>query len=632
MSSSSRNSPSLKIVALVVLLPSVAWTGDVDTIEEIVVTSTRSPAALVSHPGNIDVLDRTEIEAANHAHIHELLTRIAGVWVTRGSGQESLPSIRSPVLTGAGSCGAFLTLEDGIPTRPSGFCNVNQLFEIQSESAQSVELIRGPGNALYGSNALHGTINVRMPTPAAASGMAASIELGANEFRRLRATGVSPERGLVDVVITDDGGFRDEAGYEQWKLHAKWATTVFGGDLVAAVSLTDLDQETAGFIRGEDAYKDDDVNRSNPNPEAFRQAESQRVYGIWTRTVGNAMLDVRPFARRSDMVFLQHFLPGQPLEENGHKSAGINSAVTFETEQARTVVGLDLEWADVFLRETQAGPTPGSSFLQETRPAGKHYDYDVTSTSLAPYVQSFVSLSERWRLSAGLRAELSRYDYDNRMLDGNTRDDGTVCGFGGCLYTRPADRKDRFENLAPKLGVSYVASEDVTVFATLSRGFRAPQMTELYRLQSGQLVSDLDSETIDAFEIGVRASRASWQAEVAAFAMRKKNSVLRDADGFNISDGQSEHSGVEFSLDTQLSDDWSFSLAGTYARHVYDFNLIAARGESFESGNDVDTAPRWLGTATLHFAPVQSFSASLQLHSIGRYFLDAENRFTYPGH
>ena len=39
-----------------------------------------------------------------------------------------------------------------------------------------------------------------------------------------------------------------------------------------------------------------------------------------------------------------------------------------------------------------------------------------------------------------LRAERTHYDYDNRMLDGNTRDDGSACGFGGCLYTRPADR------------------------------------------------------------------------------------------------------------------------------------------------------------------------------------------------
>ena len=618
------------VVFALLLLPAASALAQ--SLEEIVVTSERRESPLLDNIGNLALLDENEIDSEAHAHIHELLLKAPGTWISRGSGQENLTAIRSPVLTGAGSCGAFLTLEDGVPTRPSGFCNVNQLFEIQSESAQSVELIRGPGNALYGSNALHGTINVRMPSPVDGAAPQASIELGANDFRRLRAAGVLDGRGLLDVVITDDGGFRDDTGYEQWKLHGKWSAAVFGGDLLAAVSLTDLDQETAGFILGEDAYKDDAVNRSNPNPEAFRRAESQRIYGIWTGSFGAAALDVRPFARRSDMVFLQHFLPGQPLEENGHESFGVNSALSIESERARTVVGLDVEWADVFLKETQDGPTQGSPFLQETRPAGKHYDYEVTSTSIAPYVQSFITLSDRWRLSLGLRAELTRYDYDNRMLDGNTRDDGTACGFGGCLYTRPADRKDRFDNVAPKLGLSYQPSDDVTAFATLSRGFRAPQMTELYRLQSGQLVSDLDSETIDAFEMGLRTVGDNWRGEVAVFLMAKKNSVLRDAEGFNISDGESEHRGIEFSLDGRLNDAWSFSLVGTYARHVYDFDLVAARGETLTSGNDVDTAPRWFGTATLKYAPVDRFSAAIQLHSIGRYFLDAENRFSYPGH
>ena len=612
------------------LLP--AGAPSAQALDEIVVTSERRAATRQDNIGNIALLDEAAIAEEAHAHIHELLLKTPGAWISRGSGQENLTAIRSPVLTGAGSCGAFLTLEDGIPTRPAGFCNVNQLFELQSESASAVEVIRGPGNALYGSNALHGTINVLMPVPSAEARERAAIELGANDFLRLRGSATLSDAARVDAIYTDDGGFRDEAGFKQWKLHGKWSSEAFGGELLAAISLTDLDQETAGFIVGEDAYRDDAVNRSNPNPEAFRRADSQRLYAIWTRSFDTMTVDVRPFVRRSDMLFLQHFLPGQPLEENGHVSAGVNTALSFDAQAARVIAGVDVEWADVFLRETQDGETQGSAFLQETRPPGKHYDYDVKSVSVAPYVQAFVTLTERWRLSAGLRAELTRYDYDNKMLDGNTRDDGTACGFGGCLYTRPADRSDRFENFAPKLGLSFRASDGVTLFAAASRGFRAPQMTELYRLQNGQAVSDLDSEEIDALEVGMRSSNASWRSEVVAFTMHKRNSVLRDADGFNVSNGKSRHRGVEFSIDKTLNADWSIELAGTYARHTYDFDLVAARGETFVSGNDVDTAPRWIGTARLRFEPSDRFFAELQLHSLGSYYLDAENRFDYPGH
>lgn len=131
-----------------------------EVVDEIVVTSMRRPQPILAHIGNIDRLGREQFERARHQHLHELLSRISGVWLSRGSGQENLTAIRSPVLTGAGSCGAFLTLEDGMPTRPAGFCNDNQLFEINAEQARAIEIIRGPGNALYGSNALHGIINV----------------------------------------------------------------------------------------------------------------------------------------------------------------------------------------------------------------------------------------------------------------------------------------------------------------------------------------------------------------------------------------------------------------------------------------------------------------------------------------
>jgi iron complex outermembrane recepter protein len=34
-------------------------------------------------------------------------------------------------------------LENGIPIRPTGFCNVNELFDVNSEQAQPIEVLRG---------------------------------------------------------------------------------------------------------------------------------------------------------------------------------------------------------------------------------------------------------------------------------------------------------------------------------------------------------------------------------------------------------------------------------------------------------------------------------------------------------
>ena len=603
-------------------------------LSEIVVTSQRRDQPLADHLGNIDLLDSALVDAVKHQHPYELMTRSAGVWVSRGSGQEHLTAIRSPVLTGAGSCGGFLFLEDGIPIRPAGFCNVNQLFEIATEQARAVEVIRGPGNALYGSNALHGTINFVMPSPGDRSDSHGSVEVGSNEFVRVRAEApLDPDANLFAALhYADDGGFRDDSGYSQWKFHGKAATSVFGGNLVSAFSATDLDQETAGFIVGEDAYKDPAVNRSNPNPEAFREASSQRLYAIWSRSAGDFSIDVRPFLRHSDMSFLQHFLPGQPLEENGHVSFGALTSVTVASPRQTTIIGADIEWSDVWLEQTQFGPTEGSDFLQETRPEGKHYDYEVATFLMAPYIQTEILLSEVLTIELGLRAEFSRYDYENRMLTGNTRDDGTPCGFGGCLYSRPADRSDSFVNFAPNVGIGYRLGPETLLYASAGRGFRAPQTTELYRLQNGQAIADLHSERLDSIEAGVRRSTPNWLLDVAVFTMRKRDSIFRDSQGFNVSGGRTRHEGVEVSLDWQVGQGWSATLDATYARHQYDFNTVAARGETFVSGRDVDTAPRLFGSAEVHYDSGDRLRGALQWVYMGDYYLDAENRFDYPGH
>jgi outer membrane receptor protein involved in Fe transport len=157
-------------------------------------------------------------------------------------------------------------------------------------------------------------------------------------------------------------------------------------------------------------------------------------------------------------------------------------------------------------------------------------------------------------------------------------------------------------------------------------------MTELYRLQSGQQTADLDSEQIDSVEVGLRHDSESLSLDIAAFVMRKQNSVFRDAEGFNVSGARTRHDGIEAAVDWQITPAWALAMNATYARHRYDFDTVAARGETFVSGRDVDTAPRWMGSAEIGYDGGGRARAALQWVSMGRYFLDAENRFDYPGH
>lgn len=599
--------------------------------DELVVTATRFPGSSLAVAGNTSRIGTDRIDLLNATHVHELGTQLPGTWLSRGSGQEHLTAIRSPVLTGPGSCGSFLFLEDGIALRPAGFCNVNELFEVPAEQADAIEVIRGPANALYGSNAVHGTINVLLPEPGAQPGWLASGQVGPNDFYRARLrwdSGPGDDAVVAGLVYDHDGGFRDDSGYRQVKGFAKYRRRLAAGDLELAVSGTGLDQETAGFIVGKDSYRDQALRTTNPNPESYRDANSQRLSARYLPAANSDAAGWQGVAvvRRSRMDFLQHFLPGQPTEDNGQESVAVTLTRYRNTARLALTGGLDLEVARGFLEEFQSQPETGTP----PRPQGLHYDYEAWQYLLAPYLQARYALADRWELSGGLRVEYLLYDYDNRMLAGNTRADGTPCT-PPCLFNRPADRSDGFLNLAPNAGLLYRISDRSSAYLTLTRGFRAPQAAELYRLQSAQSVADLDSESIDSAELGWRYQSPQVRLGLATFAMEKRNYILQDSNRFNVSDGRSRHAGVELDLRLQAGNGLYGAVAATWARQVYGFATRIPGGEVISDGNDIDTAPRTLGSARVGWNG-ERWLAEAEWQHLGRYYLTAEEAADYPGH
>jgi outer membrane receptor protein involved in Fe transport len=602
-------------------------------IEEIQITSTsRRSVGLADVNASISVLSQDDLNLIKSSHYQEALNRLPGVTVHRNNGQESLMAIRSPVLTGAGACGSFLVAENGIPLRSQGFCNVNEMFDAHTENAERIEVVRGPGSAFWGSNAVHGLINVVLPKAGDAGEI--TLEQGPRGSQRIKGA-YGNDYGKFKQLFLFNGqseeGYRADSGVDQQKL--SWLynyTNDKGTEFDGGFTVINLNQETAGFVAGTNAFEDSNLRTTNSNPEAFRDSINTRVWTSISHRVEDWDLVITPYWREVNMTFLQHFLPGQPIEDSEHRSLGTQLAGYKDLESgAQLAIGFDIESTQGSLKQFQPNPTSGSFFLRNSIPQGRHYDYDVDARQLAAFVNYEQSYGNGWDVSLGLRLENVQYDYENNMINGRTNEFGKACRFG-CRYSRPDDRDDSFTNLSPKIALSYALNEEHDLQFRAQRGFRAPQATELYRLQNAQTVAELDSVELDSFEIAFKGAGETWNYSATAYYMDKQNDILTNSARENLNNNHTKHQGLEFSLGLDITETLSFNGVFNLASHTYENSQIS--GGLNIQGNDVDTAPNTFGNFRLSWRPTRDITAELEWVNMGDYYTNAENTANYEGH
>ena len=574
--------------------------------------------------GAISIVDAETIAQISADHPAEVLNTLPGVNIHTNSGQEHLLAIRSPVLTGGAGQGSFLILENGVPTRSPAFGNVNSLLEPHHETAQAIEVVRGPGSAKYGSNAVHGLINTILSDPSGSPLKQFNASYGS--LGRYKSDLIYDQGylGRASLSVQKDTGWRDNTGVLQLKGSAVAETVYAGWDVTAWLSASHLEQETADFIQGDDAYEDRDIARANDDPLAYRDAWSARGAVRLERDWADGVLSITPFARTQQMDFRQHFLPYKGFEKNGHTGVGVMSKYAREaSDQVTWRIGADVDLASGYLRETQ--PAPFGFFPGDSRfPVGIHYDYTVDTIMGALWAELDWELSERLTLLTGLRAEVHEYDYST---------DAPV-GING-RFNVPAERTDDFSFVTPKVGLVFEASDEIDLYANYARGSRAPQASDLYRLQSRQGVAEAEVETLESFEIGARGALANGSIvfDLAAYSADKDNFFFRDSDGLNVTYGSTRHEGIELAALWQISEQVAFSGNMSWSDQVYTFDRIGENGtEIIRDGNEIDTAPEWLANVAMTWTPTENLSLQLSSDYVGEYFTNAANTQDYPGH
>ncbi|MEJ8567733.1 TonB-dependent receptor [Elongatibacter sediminis] len=621
----------------ILLLPSLAWgaqeseiSGPETLLEEVVVSGYRLSSPLETDT-SITVLDAEAIERSSIQHFEELIPLVPNM---NGSGEAS--RMRYLQLRGLGEREQY----EGAPNPSVGFIiddidlsgvgTVGGLFDIGQ-----VEVLRGPQSARYGSSALAGVVYMRSTRPSATPTLAAELNGGGDGmFSAGIAAGGALADGLnarIAVQHFEQDGFRDNAwldrddtnGRDELTARAKfdWAIS---DDWSALLTLMYLD-----FDNGYDAFtvRNDDLMHSDKPGEDRQEtrAASLRLEGPLSGAVD--FVSITSFAD-SD---IRYGFDGDWGNDDFWGSYGnyiydysyvnprqrdsLAQEFRLQSSSAGRLFGGTTDWVIGLHADRLEEDNAISSTGVYDDSGAENYcapcltDRQIQSRYQADTLALFGSLDARlapaWTLSAGLRYERWKADYQDQWSDINypgVPPEGNSCTQFDC-------RPD--ENLwGGHLALSYDLRDDLRAYARVARGFKSGGFNpSLAALQGVALLGPefipYEPEYLWNYELGLKGLFLGGRlaADFAVFTMDRRDAQLSQSSQqvafdpnsfvFVTYNGDARVNGLETSLSWSLTDAWT--LHGSLG--LLDSEIRESEKTAAVSPNAIDRdlahAPSW---------------------------------------
>jgi vitamin B12 transporter len=149
--------PHLLLAAVLLAAPHAVGaqeTRDTTSLPEIVVTATRYPVAADSVASTVTVLRGDDLRAQGIHFVGDALRQVPGVHLVQGGPYGAAASL----FVRGGESDYVKVLVDGVPVnQPGGFYDFASLT---TDNVERIEVLRGPGSVLYGSDAIAGVIQI----------------------------------------------------------------------------------------------------------------------------------------------------------------------------------------------------------------------------------------------------------------------------------------------------------------------------------------------------------------------------------------------------------------------------------------------------------------------------------------
>lgn len=579
------------------------------TLDPMVVTGTRSADSSFDQPFSVDSVDRRQIRDGQLGiNASEALNRVPGLVIQNRQNYAQDLQISS---RGFGARSAFgvrgiKLITDGIPASTAD--GQGQAATFNLDTAERIEVLRGPASALYGSNA-GGVIQLFSRDGQGAPTVGAQTLFGSDGLRRnrLNAEGGNDKAGFIlDASRLDTDGYRDHSSARRDQTFAK-LHLLPDDDSRLALIYSSLEQNGTQDPLGQawEAYKADprSVNINALTYNTRKSIDHQQLGANYERHIGSGTLQVNAYAGRRNVIQYQA-IPRAAQNPASHNGGVIDFDRDFHGGSLRwlqplgtvdLVVGLDYDQS----RDDRRGYENFSGNQLGVKGALRRDEID-TVTSLDPYAQATWKLGD-WTLQGGLRYSTVQIDVDDHYLN-----NGDESG------------KRRYEKATPTLSVGYAFTPELNGYISAGKGFETPTQGELAYAPSPAtgFNYDLAPSTSTQYEIGLKALLGgNTRLNTALFQIDTDDEIVVSSNTGGRTTyqnaGRTQRRGFELGLQSQLSEQWSASLAYTYLQAVYDSSFRAGN-KIIDSGNNLPGVPRTSLFAELNWQPREGMSTAIE--------------------
>lgn len=530
------------IAALVFMLPigsstlSASDIDDADNALTITVTATGHEASTLEVSKPVAILDHEEVQDAQAGTLPEALRGQPGIFVQQTTSGQGAPIIRGLI----GS--SVLMMVDGQRLNNGMFRPApNQYYALVDPwSIEKIEVVRGPGSALYGSDAMGGVVNVKTTTPRfkdptwenksryvaryASAEDAWLTRYGYQGGRKgLGVAGGLTFQSLGDREVGDGRGKQHPSAYDVRAADLKTLFEVNNSELTGGMQ----------YLTQPGTPRFDELNpgfgQTNPSSSEFSFEPNSRLFlhGSYTyKGPYHFLIDPQvhiSYQKIDDDRRTRDFWSDvRFLEENESVLTSIGlKAGAYAGNNHQFTYGVDVLNDEILSERVEQNLTTNTRGNVQSRFAnGSKLD------SVALYIQDEWVLTGRLITTFNLR--YSYFDIDIPAAD------------------RGVGVNNSFDDLTGGLGVSYSLNSGTRLVSNISRGFRAPNIFDFSTLgpRPGNRFNvpntDLRPEEILSFDLGVKHEDERLAYDAFIFYSEYTDKITDLPTGSMRSDGRLE--------------------------------------------------------------------------------------------